>query len=364
MTSPLVSDARRLADELAGGSGVVKGPLKGYHHETYVLRPPGDGRIVKVREPRAQILWFDRRCFRSEEDLLRALEGRITRIPDVLDVEGMKFQRFIEGRTVGRRLWWNRHVPAAVCGQIVELFREMARITPDMLKVDRRCRHEDRPEDGDCDGFLDRLIVFCEKQVFDKNSARFGELFNELGLERESFSHLRKNVLGLRERPFCLLHGDLHRQNLIIDPGGRLWAIDWELAMFGDPLYDLATHLYLMKYSIAQGRRMARAWCGAVEDARRGSSRGWAEDLPKILDFKKAQSVYTDVVRVSQSLLGQEGAAVGRGGLPWAALKLQRVLGDAAVPLALKRVPSHSEIVEALVRWRRAQDSEGMNLTA
>ncbi|MEU1481660.1 aminoglycoside phosphotransferase family protein [Streptomyces sp. NPDC005760] len=344
---------------------MVKGPLKGYHHETYVLFLPGGSRIVKVREPRAEILWFDRRCFRSEEDLLRALQGRITRIPDIVDVEGMGLQGFIEGRTVGGGpLWWRRRVPASVFGQIVDLFREMARITPDTLTVDRRCGNRDRAEEGDCNGFLDRLIVFCEDQVFDKNSERFGELFGELGVERESFSHLRKHVSGLGERPFCLLHGDLHRQNLIVDPGGRLWAIDWELAMFGDPLYDLATHLYLMKYPAAQERGMARAWCEVVEQARPGSSRGWAEDLPKILAFKKAQSVYTDIVRVSQSLLGPEGAAFSRAGIPWAALKLQKVLGDAAGTLGLKRVPSHSEIAGALVRWSRAQDAYGMNSTA
>ncbi|CAM5643364.1 hypothetical protein SGRIM128S_09667 [Streptomyces griseomycini] len=33
----------------------------------------------------------------------------------------------------------------------------------------------------------------------------------------------------------------------IVDPQGGLWVIDWELAMIGDPLYDLATHLHLMR---------------------------------------------------------------------------------------------------------------------
>ncbi|WP_343243914.1 aminoglycoside phosphotransferase family protein [Streptomyces sp. SID13726] len=335
---------------------MVKGPLKGYHHETYVLCLPGGSRIVKVREPRAEILWFDRRCFQSEEQLLRALHGQITRIPDILDVEGMGLQGFIEGRTVGRSLLWHRRVPDTVFDQIVELFREMARITPDMLSrlsVRRRCEEKDLADDGDSEGFLERLIVFSEEQVFGKNYERFGALFGELGVESESFIRLRKHVSGLRERPFCLLHGDLHRQNLIVDASGQLWTIDWELAMLGDPLYDLATHQYLMRYPADQGRRMTQEWCRVVERIRPGSSRGWEQDLPLLLDFKKAQSVFTDVIRVSQSLV-RDGAGFQWTGLPWAALKLQRVLGNAAETLGLDEVPGRSQIMAALVHWYRA----------
>ncbi|MEI5527989.1 aminoglycoside phosphotransferase family protein [Streptomyces brasiliscabiei] len=355
MTPPLVSEARRIAAELGGDSGVVKGPLQGYHHETYVLCLPGDSRVVKVREPRAEILWFDRRCFLSEEQLLRALRGRISRVPDIVDVEGMGFQGFIEGRTVGRHLWRGGRVPDAVFDQILGLFRELTRITPESLPVARRCVDEDRPADGDCDGFLDRLIAFCEEQVFERNHGRSGTLFGELGLEGESFTRLRKNVSGLRERAFCLLHGDIHRNNLIVDPEGRLWTIDWELAMFGDPLYDLASHLHLTKYPASQGRRMARAWCEVVERTWPGSSRGWEEDLRKLLDFKKAQSVFTDVVRVSESLLVRDGTGFDWAALPWAARKLQKVLVGGAGALVLDRVPSHPQIMGALVRWHRAQ---------
>ncbi|KQW16932.1 aminoglycoside phosphotransferase family protein [Streptomyces sp. Root369] len=356
MTPHLVTGARRLAEELGGGSSAVKGPLKGYHHDTYVLSMPDGTRIVKIREPRAEILWFDRRCFQSEEELLRALQGQVGRIPVIFDVEGMGLQGFIAGRTVGQHLLWNRRVPDAVFDQVVDLFRQMVRITPDMLKVDRRCGAEDRAEEGDCNGFLDRLVAFSEERVFLQNQERFGRLFSELGLTGESFALLRKNVSGLRDRPFCLLHADLHRANLIIDGNGELWAIDWELAMFGDPLYDLATHLYLMRYPGDQERRMTGEWCRIVERVRPGSSYGWETDLPLILNFKRAQSAFTDTIRVSQSLLVRDGRTFNWAGLPWAARKLRRVLERAAEPLALKEVPSRGEIMGALVRWHADAD--------
>lgn len=342
---------------MSGDSSVVRGPLSGYHHETYVFPLRNGTQIVKCREPRAEILWFDRRCFQSEEELLRALKGHITRVPAIVDIEGLWLQWFIEGRTLGEQCRSGRRVPDAVFDQIVDLFREMVRITPDMLRVERRCEIRDRPDDGDTDGFLERLIVFTEQQVYDRNHAEFGGLFRDLGVESDAFTRIRKHVSGLTQRPFCLLHADLHRENLIIDPQGQLWTIDWELAMLGDPLYDLATHLHLMRYPADQGRRMTREWCRVVERVRPGSSYGWRQDLPRILGFKKAQSVFTDVIRVSLSLC--DGADLHWFALPRAAAKLHRVLTEAAGTLELDEVPSRPQVMAALVRWHRERSDRG-----
>jgi hypothetical protein len=305
---------------MSGDPNLVKGPLKGYHHETYVLALPGGTRTVKVREPRSEILWFDRRCFRSEEELLRALQGHISRVPGIIDVAGMALQGFIEGRTLGEQRRPGRRGPG-----------------PDSA------------------GFLERLIAFVEERVYRKNHTAFAGLFRALGVSDESFTLLRKHVLGLQERPFCLLHADLHRENFVLDPKGRLWAIDWELAMLGDPLYDLATHLYLMRYPGDQESRMVREWCDLVERGRPGSSSGWERDLPLILDFKRAQSVFTDVIRVSLSL--REDAGFNWVALPVAAGKLQKILTAAAQPLGLAQVPSRSQIMAALIRWRSDQEA-------
>ncbi|MDF3141050.1 MULTISPECIES: aminoglycoside phosphotransferase family protein [unclassified Streptomyces] len=353
MSPEPVSVTGQRAVEMSGTAEVITGPLQGYHHETYVLALPGRTDAVKCREPRDGLLWFDRRCFRSEEQLLRELSGRITRIPEVLEIAGMGLQLFIEGRTIGARRWTGRRVPEAILDQIVDLFREMARITPSSLSAERRCLSQDRTEDGDTNGFLERLIAFVEERVHDANSRQFGALFMSLGVGSDAFVHLRKHVLvGLSERPFCLLHADLHRENFIVDDEGRLWTIDWELAMLGDPLYDLATHLYLMRYPSDQQRRMTEEWCRAAERVRPGSSRGWAGDLPLLLDFKRAQSVFTDVIRVSLSLL--HGTEIDWVALPQAAGKLQRVLAAAAVPLGLVDLPTRSQIMAALVSWLRS----------
>ncbi|MET8571233.1 phosphotransferase [Streptomyces sp. NPDC004783] len=336
---------------MSGAPGLVKGPLRGYHHETYVIWPPGGGGPVKFREPRSAGLWFDRRCFQSEEELLRGLEGRVDQVPGVVDIGGMDLQTFIEGRTLGAYRWWGRRVPDPLFEQIVRLFRQMVPITADTLHVARRCSPRDAPEDGDSAGFLGRLVVFAEEQVYAANRAEFGGLFRALGVGEESFARLKEHVGRLSERPFCLLHADLHRENFVVDPRGRLWTIDWELAMVGDPLYDLATHLYLMRLPADQEARMVREWREVVESVRPGSSRGWERDLPLITDFKRAQSLFTDAVRLGLSLRDESGFRWSA--LPRAAGKLERVLGAAAAPLGLASVPSRTQITAALVRWHR-----------
>ncbi|MEU7584116.1 phosphotransferase [Streptomyces sp. NPDC041068] len=356
MTSESTSAARERAALVSGGERALVGPLKGYHHETYVFplpdAPSGAGRSRwKCREPRRNLLWFDRRCFRSEEDLVRALWGHITRIPEVIDVGEFGLQKFIEGRTLGSRFKFGDVIPERMVDQIVELFEELTAVDPEKLTVDRRCVREDRPPDGDSEGFIERLICFTEEQVYERNKQRFGALFHALGIGERCFERLRRNVSGMTERPFALLHGDLHRENFIVDAEGRLWTIDWELAMVGDPLYDLATHLHLMRYRPDQAEEVTRRWREAVEDVRPGSSRGWERDLPILLDYKRAQSVFTDVIRAALTL-------DTRPGLLWwplfhAGRKIQGVLARARGALGLDEVPTQWQVMEALRGWAR-----------
>ncbi|MCW7942281.1 aminoglycoside phosphotransferase [Streptomyces hygroscopicus] len=360
------SPARERAAGISRDPSAVEGPLEGYHHETYVIPLPpeavGPGPVRgKCREPRSNLLWFDRRCFASEETLLADLQGRITRIPELItvsdDVRDVRLQKFIEGTTLGSLHASGEEVPDDIAGQILDLFRQLARVTPKSLGVERECKPEDRSPEGDTADFLDRLICFAEQRVYRENLERFPGLFSSLGLDGASFGRLRKRVAGLSERPFCLLHADLHRENFVVDDQRRLWAIDWELAMFGDPLYDLATHLYLMRYPRPQHELMVKQWCEVMEEERSGSSNGWEEDLPRLLDFKRAQSVFTDVIRATQFLDSrpEAGALV----LEQEAAKVRQVLTAAAEPLGLDTVPTPEDVMSALGPWRRTGHGPG-----
>ncbi|MFI1400104.1 phosphotransferase [Streptomyces sp. NPDC020681] len=366
MTVEAASENRRQAAGLSRNDQLVEGPLKGYHHETYAFPLPAENPLAtsfergKLRAPREGLLWFDRRCFVSEDRLLVALGGRITRIPECSEIaENVWLQGFIEGRTLGSRalsgarMLSDRHVR-----QLSQLFEELVAIKPDELDIRRICSDHYRSEEGDSTAFLLGLIRFTEERVYRKQADRFGQLFKELGVPDDALAQLKTATAGLAERPFSLIHGDLHRENFIVDHAGDLWTIDWELAMIGDPLYDLATHLHLMRYSKKEEERIIDVWRSSVERARPGSSNEWERDLPVLLSYKRAQSVYTDVIRTA--------VAQGPGPKPnWqlfprAAWRVQLALKAAAEPLGLTEVPTLRQVIAAYRRWLRADTA---NLT-
>ncbi|MEV7868852.1 phosphotransferase [Streptomyces sp. NPDC088124] len=361
------SDIRRQAGELSRDGQGVTGPLNGYHHETYAFPLPATNALsarferAKLRAPRPGLLWFDRRCFASEDLLLTALQGRVVRIPEIIRVDdGVYLQGFIEGRTLDARQVPGHQVSGRGlsrrhAGQLREFFRQLVSIDPKELaehRVTRICAPDDRTAEGDSAAFLDRLIRFTEEQVHLGHGEPYRTLFAELGVGADALGRLRKRTVELRSRPFALLHCDLHRKNLIVDRGGDLWVIDWELAMIGDPLYDLATHLHLMGYPRQEEARVKELWVAAVEEARAGSSYGWEEDLPLLLAYKRVQSVFTDIIRTAL-LLGPDAESNWRV-LPRVAWRIQRVLAAAERELyGADAAPTVRQVMTAYRNWFR-----------
>lgn len=343
------------AFEKATGVGTVDGPLQGYHREWYVVRPgpefPGTGR-VKVGAPR-DVFWFDRRCFASEDELLPELARRgVPRVPPVyrIGTDGPRIHGFVEGTPLGRLSPAGSTVPKAQLDQLMEVFGALARVRPEGFPVPRVCRPEDRTHDGDSAGFLRTLIRHTRYKAYRRHIPEYGRLFNQLGLPRRALgadSWLVAEAAHLTGRPYCLLHGDLHRSNFIVDASGGLWTLDWELALFGDPLYDLATHLYLMRYPPAQQRRVVMRWRRTMSRVLPGAIAGMDEDLPRYLAYKRAQSVYADIVRHACVL---STTASGRGRtdrIRGTAKTIHAILREAAPVLGLRDVPNPAEVEDA-----------------
>lgn len=339
----------------ATDAGTVEESLRGYHREWYVVRPrqkvPGVPRL-KVGAPRDNALWFDRRCFVSEDDLLRELASRaIPRIPTVHRLaSGSDSHRFVEGTSLDTLHPAEGPVPLAYLNQIMEVFGRLAAVRPGELLTSRLCSPEERPREGDSAGFLAGLLRFTRKQGYRRHIPRYGRLFRHLGLPRDALgprSALASEAAQLTGRPFCLLHGDLHRANLIVDASGMVWTVDWELAMLGDPLYDLATHLHLTHYPPEQEREVIRRWRATLSGALPGATTGMDEDLPRYLAYKRAQSVYTDVVRHASALRDIRSPTQRNEQLRDSAKTVHRIIRRAADALELRDVPGPGEVEAA-----------------
>lgn len=85
-----------------------------------------------------------------------------------------------------------------------------------------------------------RFLINNFKEVLKlKNPKKLNQYISEL-------EKLYKNLDN--DRKLCLIHGDIHRKNIIIH-NNNFYLIDWELATYGDLAYELATYFILMEYT-------------------------------------------------------------------------------------------------------------------
>ncbi|MFF7281425.1 phosphotransferase [Streptomyces griseorubiginosus] len=99
------------------------------------------------------------------------------------------------------------------------------------------------------------------------------------------------------ERSPVLLHGDLNPWNLVVrEPWSpSLAIIDWEMAMIGDPLYDLVRHFHLTPTTADIRQRMFRRWSRWLPPEH---TRGWQRDWLVYRWIEQARSAYVDLDRL------------------------------------------------------------------
>ncbi|MFE4996639.1 phosphotransferase family protein [Streptomyces mirabilis] len=101
---------------------------------------------------------------------------------------------------------------------------------------------------------------------------------------------------GVPRRP-VLLHGDLSPWNLVRgwEPGARLTIIDWEMAMIGDPLYDLVRHMHLTPTRPEIRERLFSRWSRLLPE---DCTKGWREDWHVYRSVEIIRSAFVDLDRL------------------------------------------------------------------
>lgn len=353
----------RLRDlvELAAREGLAGG---GHHHRNYVLPLPEPearllgreaGTPVTVRIRRAGALPVVIRTWEHEDEILGAVRRVLPHVPQCLAKgDGFAVHSHVEGVPLSGVCADGKPLDTLLIGALAGTFARLALVRRGTLPA----LPSGWPAgDTDSQGFLRTLVHLADRQIRQPNRAAFGGLFAALGVPEDALARLAERVPAMTRRPYGLLHADLHRDNLIVPHGDAppLVCVDWELATYGDPLHDLATHLVRMRYPAHQWPEVIDAWAAAMGDVRPAAAGGLAKDLGHYLAFERAQSVYPDVMRAARSLEN----SFTRENLDRAAAEVSRALEAAAVPLRLRNVPRAREIEGALFRWltsRRGRD--------
>ncbi|MBF6206499.1 phosphotransferase [Streptomyces gardneri] len=186
-------------------------------------------------------------------------------------------------------------VPAHVPADVAALFAELRRIPRELLPP------VDTDWTDDPAGFAGRLSAVTTR-VYRESSADFGDLYRRLGIPDRPLEDVIASWNMLEPRPFRMVHADVHRKNMIVRDG-RVVFLDWEFALYGDPVYDVATHLHKMGYLPEEQEAFLAAWIAAEPEAATGE---WRRDLRTYLDHERVKSVVVDAVRYSKLL--REGA--------------------------------------------------------
>ncbi|OKI85070.1 phosphotransferase enzyme family protein [Streptomyces sp. CB02414] len=333
---------------------------RGHHNLNYMVRPltaedsrlvaAENGAPVTVRKRIPSALPVVIRTWQDEADLLNRIWGVLHNVPRCLAKHGdVVVLSYVEG------------VPlSSVCPNDTpvdhDLIVALAGLLADMTQV-RRHHLPPLPaswprSSRDSGAFLRALAFAADDQIRQRNRAEFGGLFAMLGIPEDALVRFAERVPTLISRPFSLLHTDLHRDNVIVSYGGNppLICVDWELASYGDPLHDLATHLVRMRYPDHQWPQVVEAWRKVMGERRGKAVNGLDRDLKHYVAFEQAQSVYPDVMRAARSL----GDSFEQRDLDAATRAVRKALIAAEEPLRLKSVPDESAIERILFRWNES----------
>ncbi|MEU6476312.1 phosphotransferase [Streptomyces sp. NPDC047017] len=330
------------------GRGEVRA---GHHNTNHILRLGVVPAVLlgsvpfarlKYRVPLATVEVVPR-IWPWEPDILEVVCRYLREVPRCLAVLGDRsLHVYRRGRVLSEHNPDGR-VEERLMRQFAAFFARTARVPAEALPP----LPPDWPAHGDSDGFLRWLVAFTEERVHRTNRERFGALFTAVGIPEDAMDGFRRRHHGLTSRPFTLLHTDVHRANVVVRRG-RITVIDWELAIYGDPLHDLATHIVRMGYDKEEQARMTGLWAEAMTRAGLPElTAGLHDDLGVYLAFEYAQSVFPDVMRAALAL----PAAAGPDHFRAAARRVARALGRAREPLRLVDLPDDDRIVRALRQW-------------
>ncbi|WP_239334525.1 phosphotransferase [Frankia sp. CiP3] len=282
-------------DELYRAALARTEAASGFYHDNVRLDTPTGPVIVRIPIPGSDVMDL---AIWAEPAVLRAVRTRVAHAPRLLHTQDdPRFQvhAFIDGQLLDDLAPRGVRVPSHVLDDVADLFGQLGAIPRDRIPA----VPPGWPADGDTGGFAGRLSAVTA-DVHTRFLPAFGALFADLGMPVEPLTTIGHGWARLRPRPFRLLHTDIHRKNMIL-ADGRTYFLDWELALWGDPVYDLAVHLHKTAYQPDEHNTLLDRWARAVPGA---ASDGWQTDLPIYLAHERVKSAVVDTVRYTKLLTG------------------------------------------------------------
>lgn len=280
--------------------------LSGFYNKNVPVQAGSGSVLVRIPLPSGPSM--DLRIWR-ESDVLRIANRWVDGVPKLLHVSSnpaYQVHEFIHGQLLDSVAPRGVSVPRTVVPAVAKLFGQLADVPVDALPEPPAYW----PADGDTAGFMG-VLVDLTQDVWGRYRThdRYRRIYDAFDFPNEPLAPLDTRVGAMGKRPFRLLHCDVHRKNMLLVDDSVVF-IDWELALWGDPVYDLAVHLHKMDYKASEEGELIRAWRSRLPDSLTDS---WESDLPTYLCHERLKSAVVDTVRYSDLIRNDQLPPQQRG---------------------------------------------------
>ena len=225
----------------------------------------------------------------KEVSVLRAVARVEAPVPTVLhEGVGFQIQTLVDGVRLDQRFPLGSRVPGAIVDQLASSIDGLSQVPRSTIDLIPKPVRFFRTPYSSCRGFAEALTGWFSR-VYTTSEARVHEALETVGVPEDPFAGLIPSRMASRQLRLC--HGDLSRTNCLVEDDD-LKILDWELALWGDPAWDVAAHLHRFQYPEDQEEEVCRRL------ARSSACGDLSEFLTDVRFYRRVEVLRTTVVNL------------------------------------------------------------------
>jgi putative aminoglycoside phosphotransferase len=216
--------------------------ISGYNNDNYIINVSGEDIILRIPNSRKNDTDI---CLHHEGELLTALQNKLDMIPQVIyydNTQHLLIEKYIYGKTLETIYPVESTIPDEMVINVAKIIKKVHSI--DCSKIIVNAYQNSRGTVDFYNAIKNNISNTCNKYLQFRSS-----IYENLGIYLSDIDIFFSESKRITNRKLKLCHCDIHKKNIIVDYNKKIWLIDWELSMLGDPLYDLAVHFQKMRYS-------------------------------------------------------------------------------------------------------------------
>ncbi|MGW5735361.1 MULTISPECIES: phosphotransferase [Streptomyces] len=282
--------------------------------------------------------------------VFRAVRPVLPELPDhLVTPDDLAALRYTVGVPLERFCEDGKPVDSGQIRSLAELVAQLVLVRKESLPTPAGAWPHDEKDSG---GFLRELARHLHERDVQSNWAEFGGLFGAFGIAPDALVQCAARAPSMARRPYSLLNTDLRRATVLITcDREQPVSLDWSQATYGDPAYDLASHLVRMRYPEFQWQEVVEAWVFAMRKRRPAAVTRVGKDVWNYIALEQVRAVHLEVMRAARSL----GDTLDSTRLGTAAESVRQCLHAAENVLGLTVLPEVSAVEQALFRWQAAR---------